>query len=193
MKKTAIFIYEQFCNFEIAPLLEVLKIKNKPFTVFSKDLSPVTSEEGLIVLPQKSIEDFDVDEYDSLVLPGAMDIRGVVDDEDSINFIKKFSNLKIAAISIAPILLLKSSMLYSKRFMAGVNKEELMEEGFSKEDLHLMRDWEENAKEPLKDGYIIDGNIITSVSYEFLRWTLGFASMLELEVSPEMFGIREQL
>ncbi len=119
MKKTAIFIYEQFCNFEIAPLLEVLKIKNKPFTVFSKDLSPVTSEEGLIVLPQKSIEDFDVDEYDSLVLPGAMDIRGVVDDEDSINFIKKFSNLKIAAISIAPILLLKSSMLYSKRFMAG--------------------------------------------------------------------------
>ncbi len=68
-----------------------------------------------------------------------------------------------------------------------------MEEGFSKEDLHLMRDWEENAKEPLKDGYIIDGNIITSVSYEFLRWTLGFASMLELEVSPEMFGIREQL
>lgn len=193
MKKTAIFIYEQFCNFEIAPLLEVLKIKNKPFTVFSKNLSPVTSEEGLIVLPQKSIEDFDVDEYDSLVLPGAMDIRGVVDDENSIDFIKKFSNMKIAAISIAPILLLKSSMLHSRRFMAGVNKEELMEEGFSKEALQLMRDWKENAKEPLKEGYIIDGNIITSVSYEFLRWTLGFASMLELEVSPAMFGIREQL
>ena len=46
MKKTAVLIYDRFCNFEIAPALEMLAIARKPSTVFAKSLCPVKSEEG---------------------------------------------------------------------------------------------------------------------------------------------------
>ena len=36
MKKTAILIYDQFCNFEIAPALEMLAMAEKPITIFAK-------------------------------------------------------------------------------------------------------------------------------------------------------------
>jgi len=90
MKKTAVLIYNQFCNFEIAPALEMLAISQKPFTVFSKTLEPVKSEEGLVVLPQKTVDDMNIEEYDSLILPGAMDIRDVIEDDRIISFIKQF-------------------------------------------------------------------------------------------------------
>ena len=75
MKKTAVLIYNQFCNFEIAPALEMLAMAEKTITIFAKSLSPVRSEEGLSVLPEKTIDELNLEEYDSLLLPGAMDIR----------------------------------------------------------------------------------------------------------------------
>ena len=75
MKETAVLIYDQFCNFEIAPALEMLAMAQKPITIFAKSLSPVKSEEGLTVIPDRAISDLDIKEYDSLLLPGALDIR----------------------------------------------------------------------------------------------------------------------
>lgn len=72
MKKTAILIYNQFCNFEIAPVLEMLAMAQKPITVFAKSLNPIRSEEGLKVLPEKNIYELELEEYDSLILPGAI-------------------------------------------------------------------------------------------------------------------------
>ena len=34
MKKTAILIYDSFCNFEISTVLEILALAEKPITVF---------------------------------------------------------------------------------------------------------------------------------------------------------------
>ena len=78
MKKAAILIYNQFCNFEIALLLEIFKFNNKPITIFSKSLEPVLSEEGIRILPDKEIVELDLEEYDSLILTGAEDIREVI-------------------------------------------------------------------------------------------------------------------
>ena len=189
MKKTAILLYNDFCNFEIAPLLEMLKIYNKEITIFAKSLEPVTSEEGLKVILEKSTKELNVEKYDSLVLPGALDIGDIIDSKEIMDFIKSFKNLKIGAISIAPILLLKCGMLKNKRFMAGVNKSELVEEGFSLEELLLMTDWDENIKNPVEKGYIIDENIITSISYNFLHWTIGFGKFLGLDVNSKIFGL----
>lgn len=36
MKKTAILIYDQFCNFEIAPALEMLAMAEKPISILPK-------------------------------------------------------------------------------------------------------------------------------------------------------------
>ena len=175
MKKTAVLIYDQFCNFEIAPALEMLAIAEKPIAIFAKSLVPVRSEEGLIVMPERSIDQLNLEEYDSLLLPGALDIRGAIEDEAILSFIKKFDGMPIGAISIAPLLLLKAGMLEEKPFMAGVNQKELADEGYT--------------SEPIPEGYIRSGNIITSVSYNFVKWALGFGEMLGINLSPKTFGL----
>ena len=58
--------------------------------------------------------------------------------------------------------------------MAGINKEELFEEGFSESDLTEMVGWDGNLRKPVEEGYVITGNIITSISYNFVKWALAF-------------------
>ena len=191
MKKTAILIYNQFCNFEFSVVLEILAIKGKPITIFSKNPEPVKSEEGLTVIADKTINDLKKDEYDSLILPGAMDIRETIEDEAILNFVRKFNDRQtvIGAISIAPVILLKAGLLNKKPFMAGVNQEDLLEEGFSEEDLSYMVGWNDNIKNPVEKGYIISDNIITSVSYNFVKWALGFGKMIGIYIDPRTFGL----
>lgn len=188
-KKTAVLIYNQFCNFEIAPALEMLAMAQKPVTIFARQLSPVKSEEGLTVLPDQTIEDLKLEEYDSLLLPGALDIREAIEDEAILGFIRQFDGMPIGAISIAPLLLLKAGMLNGKPFMAGVNAEDLFEEGYTAEDLVLMKGWNDNLKEPVPGGFIRSGNIVTSISRNFIPWTLEVGRMLGIVISPETFGV----
>ena len=89
MKKTAVLLYDSFCNFEISPALEVLALTEKPITVFGIAKQPIKSEDGLSVFPDDTIDHLDLDEYDSLLLPGAMDIREAIENEKIIDFIRK--------------------------------------------------------------------------------------------------------
>lgn len=193
MKKTAVLIYDQFCLFEISTALEALALGGKPITVFAKTTSAVTSEEGLSVLPNRSIRDVDLDEYDSLLLPGAADIREAAEDADILAFIRGFSDAGklIGAISIAPVLLVKCGAMGTRPFMAGINREELAEEGFTAEDLIHMHGWNDNLEAPVPEGYIIADHIITSVSYEFARFALAFARLLGVDISAGTFGVKE--
>ena len=192
MKGTAVLIYDQFCNFEISVVLEMLAMAGKPITIFAKEKRPIKSEEGLTVLPDKTIDELCLDEFDSLVLPGAADIRKAIEDEAILEFIRRFDSpaIKIGAISIAPILLLKTGMLKGKAFMAGVNKEDLYEEGFTESDLAGMVGWDDSLRVPVAKGYIVAGNIVTAVSYNFLPWSLAFGDMIGLHIPPETFGLR---
>ena len=79
----------------------------------------------MTVLPEKTIDELNLDEYDSLLLPGAMDIREAIEDDTILDFIKKFDGMPIGAISIAPLLLLEAGLWDGKPFMAGVNPEDL--------------------------------------------------------------------
>ena len=73
--------------------------------------------------------------------------------------------------------------------MAGVNQKELADEGYTSEELSLMKGWDDNIREPIPEGYIRSGNIITSVSYNFVKWALGFGEMLGINLSPKTFGL----
>ncbi|MDO4357516.1 MAG: DJ-1/PfpI family protein [Clostridia bacterium] len=189
MKKTAVLIYDQFCNFEIAPALEMLAIAGKPITVFAKAVAPVRSEEGLVAMPEKAIDEVNMAEYDSLLLTGAAEIGEAIEDEAILDFIRKFDGMPIGAISIAPLLLHRAGLLQGKRFMAGINPEELAEEGYTRDELALMYSWDDNLKNPIAEGYIQSGNIITSVSYEFVRWAIAFGKLIGIQTSPRMFGL----
>lgn len=191
MEKAAVLIYNQFCNFEFSVALEIFAMAGKPITVFSKTLQPVKSEEGLTVIADETIDHLQIGEYDSLLLTGAADIREAVEDESILSFIKKFDreNIVIGAISIAPVLLLKTGMLKGKRFMAGVTKSDLLEEGFSSDEMKYMIGWDDNLKNPIPGGYIKEDNIITSVSYHFIEWAIAFAKAVGINANPKSFGI----
>lgn len=189
MKKTALLIYDSFCNFEISVALEVLALGEKEVTVFGITKATIKSEEGLFVVPQKDISELDIKEYDSLLLPGAMDIRGAIENSTVIDFIKNFEGKIIGAISIAPIMLVKAGFLSGKQFMAGVNKEEIMEEGFSEEELSQMIGWDDNLKKTVSEGYIVTGDIVTSISYNFVKFGLKFGLMLGIDLPKETFAI----
>ena len=191
MKKTAVLIYNLFCNFEFSVALEMLAMAEKPITIFAKSLNPVRSEEGLTVIPDKTINEINIEEYDSLLLTGSANIREAIEDDTILEFIKNFDgeNFIIGAISIAPILLVKSGMLNGKKFMAGINKKEVCEEDFSEEDLKQMIGWDDNIENPVPEGYIREGNIITSISYNFINWAIAFGKAVGIEVYPKSFGV----
>ena len=167
----------------------LLALAEKEVVIFAHTKEAVKSEDGLMVLPNQTISEINIDEYDSLILPGAMDIREAIENEEVIEFIRKFENKTIGAISIAPLMLVKAGLLSGKPFMAGVNKEEIMEEGFTEQDLEKMVGWDANLESPVKEGYIITDNIITSISYNFVKWGLAFGRMIGIDIPPETFGI----
>lgn len=193
MKKTAVLIYNQFCNFEFSVALEMLAMGEKPITIFARRMEPVKSEEGLTVLPDMAISDIDFNEYDSLLLTGSADIREAIEDENVLAFIKAFDDRKmiIGAISIAPLMLVKAGILSGKPFMAGVNKEEIMNEGFSEEDLKGMIGWDDNINNPVSEGYIQSDHVITSISYNFIKWAFAFGNAIGIKVYPKSFGVDE--
>ena len=88
MKKTAILLYDSFCNFEISVALEILALAEKPITVFGITKQAIRSEDGLSIFPDDTIDNLDLDAYDSLILPGAMDIRETIENERIVDFIK---------------------------------------------------------------------------------------------------------
>ena len=191
MKKVAVLIYDKFCIFEISVALQILAIAQKPISVFAKTLNPIRSEEGVLTVADKTLDELNIDEFDSLLLTGSTDIREAVEDNDILAFIKKFdrNDIIIGAISIAPVLLLKTGILHRKRFMIGANKINLIEEGFTMNEMELMIDWDEGLNNPYPEGYIRDGNIITSVSYGYAKWAVAYGHALGLDVNPKSFGL----
>lgn len=189
MKKTAVLIYDSFCNFEFSAALELLALAGKPITVFARTMEPVRSEEGLRVLPDAALDALDIDAYDSLLLTGAADIRAAAEDEAVLAFIRQFEGKVIGAISIAPVLLLKAGLLRGQPFMVGADRAQLLGLGFSEQVLGQMVGWQDNLAHPVPEGYILAGSILTSVSYDFVRWGLAFGRLLGIEYPACTFGI----
>ena len=53
MKKTAVLIYNSFCNFEFSVALEILALAEKKVVIFAHTKEAVKSEDGLMVLPNQ--------------------------------------------------------------------------------------------------------------------------------------------
>lgn len=189
MKKTAVLVYNTFCGFELSVALETLALAQREIAVFGATRAPVRSEEGLTVVPDSAISEVDIFAYDSLLLPGAMDIREAIENPEILAFIARFRDKAIGAISIAPLLLVKVGFLVGKPFMAGVNKDEIMEEGFSEEELSGMVGWDEHLARPVADGCIISDRIVTSTSDGFVKFGLAFGRMLGIDTYPKAFGL----
>ncbi|WCF06881.1 DJ-1/PfpI family protein [Paenibacillus thiaminolyticus] len=156
-----------------------------------REIKPIRTEEGMLVIADNTFEQLNVDEYDSLLITGAADAQGMVEDESTQEFVSKFydAGTLIGAISIAPILLLKLGYLKEKPFMIGVEKSNLYEEGFTDDDMKYMIGWEESCDEVVPEKYLKTDNIITSVAFGFRQWAMAIGKELNIELYPKSFDL----
>lgn len=191
MKKTAVLLYNGCCLFEVTVALEMLKMAGKPIIYFASDLKPIKSEEGISIMADSTLEQFQIEEYDSLLITGGADVKETIEDAKTMEFIDEFYNAGalIGAISIAPLFLLKLGYLAGKHFIIGAEKQDLYEEGFTDDDMKYMVGWKECCDGAVPEKYLKTDNIITSVSFGFRQWAMAIGRELNIEYYPRSFDL----
>ncbi len=81
MKRTAVLLYPQFSNYEVALSIYLLSAFGKDTRFFSIDGRPVKSECGLWIGSDCALEELEIDEFDSLLLTGSSDPQAVLSDD----------------------------------------------------------------------------------------------------------------
>jgi len=179
-KKAAFLIYPMFCNYEVALTLSSLEMEGKEVVVFAKDKNPVRCEEGLHVLPDKSLAEFVIDEYDCVLLSGiGGDPTDVIFDDAYKVFLQQFvgrEDILIASNSISPALLARAGLLKGKKYCVGMYEE-------AREQLNFF-DFENLQRAPI----VIDGNVITAMGMAFREFAIAITRKLGYECSDGRWG-----
>lgn len=140
-----------------------------PSTVVAVDKVTVISEEGIAVQPEIALGDFDVGDFDCLVLPGCSDLRESLRDDRLIGFLMGLSgndDLVIGAIGSAPVYLARAGLLTGRRFTNSLFVE--MNDRFSFVDESQL------VYEPV----VVDGNIVTAVGEAYQQFAVTLARAL---------------
>lgn len=169
-QKLALLVYPNFSMQEIASICGLFRWHYDSETVvFYSSMEPVMAEEGILVQPHHTVEEFVKDQFDCLILPGCSDFRIGIRDEKLTEFLKQFQNetdFVIGAICGGPLFLAKAGLLDHRRFTNSLFVE--MNERFS--FIHE----EQLCLEPVVE----DGNIITAVGSAFNEFAVAVARKL---------------
>ena len=191
MKKCAVLVYDLCSNYEMSVALSALYQCGKEIVVFAKK-EVVISEEGLHIKADQLLDELRIEEFDSLLLSGCMNLTEVIDDEAILAFVRSFRSLPIGAISSSPLLLLKAGVLGTRKVIAGIDKTELTEARyFRKEELEAIIDVHDldHTKERIR----VEPNLITTVGGYFVAFGLLFAQMVGCTPHPGWYGKEETL
>jgi protease I len=123
MKKIAIIIaYKDFRDEEYFQTKEILENNGFKTKTFSNEKGIAVGKFGGEVNIEKTIEDLDIDEFDTIIFVGGSGAVQFLDNEISYNLINKAynSNKLIAAICIAPVILAKAKILITKKQLFGL-------------------------------------------------------------------------
>ena len=122
MNKFAVLLYPDFSLQEITCLTSALSVwfGEKIDFIASKNME-YKSEEGLRILPTKTTAEAKIADYDCVILPGTINPLPALYDNALMDFLKSGigTDVVFAAISSAPLLLLKAGVLEGKKFTAG--------------------------------------------------------------------------
>lgn len=178
MKKTAVLLYPQFSEYELSVALSILMQGEKPVITAGLNTSPIKGESGLTCIPDIAIDKINLDEIDSLLMPGCMDIQAMEGKENYIHFIRQASEreLVIASISSSPLLLAKAGILAGSKYTVGLMRKFMEETGV----FEL-----ENYSEEL---VVKDGNIITARGRGFIEFGSCLGKALNLEFDERWYG-----
>ncbi|QQK08275.1 DJ-1/PfpI family protein [Miniphocaeibacter halophilus] len=185
-KKTAVVLFPYFCNFEIAVLLSKLQMENKPVVYIGASQEIYRCEEGIQTIVDKTYDECDFNEFDSLVITGSY-AKGqyiLFKDEKLHKIIREFNEDKklIAAISSGPMTLCKAGIMKNRKFIAGVEKKWYLEDEnikLKEEDMEGLigyKDVEKMIKEP---DFMLDENILTALGYKYVEWANEFIRIIK--------------
>jgi 4-methyl-5(b-hydroxyethyl)-thiazole monophosphate biosynthesis len=184
-KKAAVLIYPEFSNYEISLVAAIFKSFEKEIVVFSDEKVPVKSEEGFHFIPDKSLDEFNINDYDCLVLPGMWCFPDNLDNQRYITFLEQFkhnSDYVIAAISSSPILLAKAGVLEGRKYCIGLFEEDIDEYCFL------------NRKDIIKAPIVSDGNIITAFGLAYREFAIEVGRRLNFNCNEEWFsGVKKPI
>ncbi len=184
MKKAALMIYPNFSLQEVTCLTSLFMFHKKQLDVFGAEHKIYMSEDYIQVIPNRTLAEFNQDEYDVLVLPGMIDFKEAIEDERNIQFLKSLKNNKnilIASISSSPVLLAKAGLLEDTKFSSG-----LFEEAFEMFEFLPKRN---AVRQPIT----VDKNIITAIAFAYREFAIKVGQMLNIPVDESLFsGIRKE-
>lgn len=175
MKKIAILIYPEFSIKEISDVMYLFRWGFDAKTVIlSSSMTPVLSEEGVSVLPQKTLSDFNKEDYHCLVLPGCSDFREALRDTKLFDFLKDFKDeneFPIGAICGGPLFLSMAGLLDEKKFTNALY--------YEMNQLYQCINMDNLVFSPLVE----DGNIVTAVGNNTRRFAIKLARKAGMECS----------
>jgi 4-methyl-5(b-hydroxyethyl)-thiazole monophosphate biosynthesis len=150
MTKALVFLATGFEEIETVTIVDVLR--RAGIDVIVAGLTPNVTEgkHGIRIIPDKSIDDVSVDDFDAVVVPGGNPgYKNLRKDPRVIAMIKKVfgSNKLVAAICAAPAVLSDAGVLKGKDCTIYPGMDEELEKGGGK---------------PKTDMVVVDGNIVTS-------------------------------
>ncbi|WP_297235896.1 DJ-1/PfpI family protein [uncultured Flavonifractor sp.] len=122
MRKFAVLLYPNFSLQEITCLTSTLAVWfGEKIDYLAAENKEYVSEEGLRVIPTKTVAEVEITDYDCVILPGTIDPLPALFDDQLIDFLKAGANSDVvfAAISSSPILLSKAGVLRGKKFTSG--------------------------------------------------------------------------
>ncbi|MFJ7838043.1 DJ-1/PfpI family protein [Lysinibacillus sphaericus] len=175
MKKTAVLLYPQFSEYELSVALSILMQGKKPIVTIGLNHHKIMGESGLTCLADRQLSEINVDEIDSLLLPGCMDIGTLVDEQELLYFIKTLDSkgAVIASISSSPYLLAKAGVLKDKYYTVGLPLEGMKQLGVF--DLSYYSD----------ELIVQDGRIITARG--FIQFGLALGKALQLDFDEQWY------
>ena len=173
MKKLALLVYPEFSLQEVMNLSRLFRWEYDIFTeVISSGKEPVKSEEGIVVLPQKTTDEFSVEDYSCLILPGCSDLTEVMKDKKIFEFLASFRenfDFPIGAICSGPMLLARAGVLKNKKFTASVFMDFF--------DFCPFLERENYVAAP----EVVSGNIVTAGGNNFNGFAVKMAHLLGLQ------------
>ncbi|HEY4554249.1 MAG TPA: DJ-1/PfpI family protein, partial [Bacillaceae bacterium] len=163
--KAMLFIFEGYCEFEIAPAISILRDTYTIETI-SLEHGPCRSEAGLMTLPDLLIEEADPAAYDVLIIPGG-DLRPIVEAEKLFDWVAGFSGRGklVAAICSGGYVLAKAGLLENVPYTVTLSKEQ-------REFLGCFNE-EEYCYQPV----VVHDNILTAQGHAYVEFALQLARM----------------
>ncbi|WP_433746397.1 DJ-1/PfpI family protein [Falsibacillus pallidus] len=177
MKKTVVLLYPQFSEYELSVALSILMQGEKPVITAAARKKPIHGESGLVCLPDASVDEIDLDEVDSLLLTGCMDVLALSEENKLFDFIKRAEPYcsVIASISSSPYLLAKAGVLNGVKYTIGMTEENRDQSGVFQ-------------KENYSDDLVVqDGKFITARGRGFIRFGEWFGKGLSLNFDSRWY------